>query len=63
MYKAARVLQKMSLDHQAINNKLCDRYKDISSVALTSPNSTSELVEHRDKVVEIETVAMKEMEN
>ena len=58
-----RVLQKMSLDHQAINNKLCDRYKDISSVALTSPNSTSELVELRDKVVEIETVVMKEMEN
>ena len=53
----------MSLDHQTINNMLCDRYKDISSVALTSPNSTAELVELRDKVEEIQSVVMKEMED
>ena len=58
-----RVLQKMSQDHQNINNKLCDRYEEISTVALTSPNSTAELVELRDKVTKIETDVMKELEN
>ena len=57
-----KVLQKMSQDHQSINNRLCDRYDEISSVALTSPNTTAELVELRDKVREIETVVMKELE-
>ena len=45
-----KVLQKMSQDHQNINNRLCLRYDEISSVALTSPNNTGELVELRAKV-------------
>ena len=58
-----KVLSKMSQDHQGINNKLCERYEDISKVALTSPNSTAELVELREKVTQIENVVMKELEN
>ena len=46
-----KVLQKMSSDHQNINNRLCEKYDEISSVALTSPNNTGELVELRSKVV------------
>ena len=45
-----KVLQKMSADHQNINNRLCEKYDEISSVALTSPNNTGELVELRSKV-------------
>ena len=56
-----KVLQKMSQDHQNINNKLCEKYDEISSVALTSPNNTGELVELRAKVTHIETVVMAEM--
>lgn len=56
-----KVLQKMSQDHQNINNNLCERYEEISNVALTSPNNTGELVELRAKVSHIETVVMTEM--
>lgn len=68
-----KVLQKMSQDHQNINNRLCEKYDEISSVALTSPNNTGELVELRAKVIltsptnlssqvmHIETVVMAEM--
>ena len=56
-----KVLQKMSQDHQNINNNLCERYEEISNVALTSPNNTGELVELRAKVNHIETSVMKEM--
>ena len=58
-----KILQKMSQDHQGVNNKLCERYEDISTVALTSPNSTAELVELREKVTKIENIVMKELEN
>jgi dynein heavy chain len=57
-----RVLQKMSHDHQGINNRLCERYKEISSVALTSPNNTAELVDLREKVAHIESNVLVELE-
>jgi dynein heavy chain len=57
-----RVMKKMSADHQRENKKLCAEFEEISSMALSTPSNTEELVNLKEKVEHIRMVTMKQKE-
>ncbi|XP_014666536.1 PREDICTED: dynein heavy chain 7, axonemal-like [Priapulus caudatus] len=59
---ANTLLVKMSRDHQAANQRLCDQYEAIANKALTTPANTAELIEQKEFTRKVETETIFELE-
>ncbi|XP_058156420.1 dynein axonemal heavy chain 7 [Dasypus novemcinctus] len=57
-----KLINKMFRDHQEINTRLCDEFEKIAEKALSTPPSTTELMEMKAYIQKVEATEMIELE-
>ncbi|KXJ28065.1 dynein heavy chain 7, axonemal [Exaiptasia diaphana] len=57
-----KLLQRMSIEHQTLNKKLCEEYEKIAEKALTSPANTEHLMELKNYIEQVENETIFDLE-